>query len=166
MRKPARAVALMLAAAALFTAASAASSTADTGTAAVVRCTPGLLRAVPQRVVAAWARNDAVAFAAVWAPDGVLVVGEGTRLMGRAAITAYMRRGYAGPMKGTRVTATAFRARCLAPTVGVVHTLGGILMPGERAVPAERRGIQTWVITKHGGRWLVSAYQNTRIRQR
>ena len=122
------------------------------------------LRAVPQRVVAAWARNDALAFASVWAPDGELIIGDGTRLIGRAAIEAYMRRGYAGPMKGTRVTATALRVRCLAPSVGVVHTRGGILMPGETVVPPERRGIQTWVITGYGGRWLISAYQNTRIR--
>jgi len=38
-------------------------------------------------------------------------------------------------------------------------------MPGETTVPAERLGIQTWVVTKHGRRWLVSAYQNTRINQ-
>jgi uncharacterized protein (TIGR02246 family) len=74
-------------------------------------------------------------------------------------------RGYAGPMKGTRVTATVIRVRCLNSTVGVVHTTGGILMPDETAVPPERRGIQTWVVTRHGARWLVSAYQNTRIRR-
>ena len=101
----------------------------------------------------------------MWAPDGELIVGEGTRLVGRAAILAYMRRGYVGPMRRTRVTATVVRVRCLASTVGVVHTKGGILLPGETTVPAERRGIQTWVVTRHGGRWLVSAYQNTRIRQ-
>jgi uncharacterized protein (TIGR02246 family) len=165
MKKPARAAVLIIVGTALAVAPVAASSTAITGKTARAGCVPGALLTVPQRVVAAWARNDALAFASVWAPGGDLVVGEGTRLVGRAAITAYMRRGYAGPMKGTRVTATVIRVRCLNSTVGVVHTTGGILMPDETAVPPERRGIQTWVVTRHGARWLVSAYQNTRIRR-
>ncbi len=124
------------------------------------------VRDVPQRVVAAWAENDAEAFAAVWSTDGDLVVGDGTRLVGRPAIAAYMRTGFAGPLKGARATATVKRARLLSPSVAVVQTTGGILMPGETKVPPERLGIQTWVVTKHGSRWLISAYQNTRIDQR
>jgi uncharacterized protein (TIGR02246 family) len=123
-------------------------------------------RDVPQRVVGAWARNDAEAFGAVWTADGDLVVGDGTRLVGRRAITAYMRTGFAGPLKGARATATVTRARLLSPTVAVVQTRGGILMPGETKVPPGRLGVQTWVVTKQGPRWLISAYQNTRIDQR
>jgi uncharacterized protein (TIGR02246 family) len=124
------------------------------------------VRGVPQRAVAAWARNDAEGFAGVWTADGDLVVGDGTRLVGRRAITAYMRAGFAGPLKGARATATVTRARLLSPTVGVVQTTGGILMLGETKVPSGRLGIQTWVVTKHGPRWLISAYQNTRIDRR
>lgn len=123
------------------------------------------VRAVPQRVVAAWAHNDAEAFAAVWTRHGDLIVGDGTHLVGRDAIKAYMTTAFAGPLKGARATAAVKRARLLSSTVGVVQTTGGILMPGETEVPAERLGIQTWVVTKHGPRWLISAYQNTRISQ-
>lgn len=66
-------------------------------------------------------------------------------------------------VKGIRVTAPVESVRCLSPTVGVVHTLGGILMPGETEVPPERQGVQVFVVTKHGGEWLVDVYQNTRI---
>lgn len=124
------------------------------------------VRNVPRRVVAAWARNDADAFARVWAADGDFVVADGTRLVGRRAIRAYMTRGFAGPLKGARAKATVTRVRLLSLTVGLVQTTGGILMPGETRVPTERLGIQTWVVTKHGREWLVSTYQNTRIDQR
>jgi uncharacterized protein (TIGR02246 family) len=76
-----------------------------------------------------------------------------------------MTTGFAGPLRGARATAAVKRARLLSPTVGVVHTTGGILLPGETTVPAERLGIQTWVVAKHGRRRLISAYQNTRINQ-
>lgn len=127
--------------------------------------TPEAARDVPQRVVAAWAHNDAAAFASVWTRRGDLIVGDGTHLVGRKAIKAYMTTGFAGPLKGARATATVKRARLLSPTVAVVQTTGGILMPGETKVSAERLGIQTWVVTKQGRRWLISTYQNTRITQ-
>jgi hypothetical protein len=83
MKKPARAAVLIIVGTALAVAPVAASSTAITGKTVRAGCVPGALRTVPQSVVAAWARNDALAFASVWAPDGDLVVGEGTRLVGQ-----------------------------------------------------------------------------------
>ena len=74
-----------------------------------------------------------------------------------------MRAAYDGFLKGSQVTAEPENVRCVSEEVAVLHTLGGILMPGETEVPPERRGIQVWVATKHGEDWLATTYQNTRI---
>jgi hypothetical protein len=42
-----------------------------------------------------------------------------------------------------------------------VREVLGILMAGERELPAERERFATWVLTRRDGRWLVSAYTNT-----
>lgn len=87
------------------------------------------VRGVPQQIIDAWAANDGAAVVAVFAPDGDLVVGDGTHLVGRREITTYMTDAFETFLDGTNVTAPVKDARCIAPTVGVVHTLGGILLP-------------------------------------
>lgn len=121
------------------------------------------IHAVPERIVRAWARNDANAVAAVFTRDTDFVVGDGTFLRSRAELRRYLAAGFDGFLSGARVTAPVASVRCLSRDVGVVHTLGGILLPGEQEVPPERQGIQVFVVTKHGGQWLVDVYQNTRI---
>jgi len=121
------------------------------------------IRAVPERIVAGWAANDADAVAAVFTTDTDFVIGDGTFLRGREELRQYMADAFDGFLKDTRVTAPVESVRCLSPGVGVVHTLGGIPLPGETEVPPERQGVQAFVVTKHGGEWLVDVYQNTRI---
>ncbi|MGH3939169.1 MAG: SgcJ/EcaC family oxidoreductase [Pseudonocardiaceae bacterium] len=122
------------------------------------------MRAVPERIVDGWAANDADAVAAVFTTGTDFVIGDGTFLRGREELRRYLADGFAGFLKDTRVTAPVQSVRCLSSTVGVVHTLGGILLPGETEVPPERQGIQVFIVTKHGGEWLVNVYQNTRIK--
>ncbi len=121
------------------------------------------IRAVPARIEAGWAANDADAVAAVFTTDTDFVVGDGTFLKGREEVRQYMADAFDGFLQDSRVTAPVASLRCLNLTVGVVHTLGGILMPGETEVPPERQGVQVFVVTKYGGEWLVDVYQNTRI---
>lgn len=121
------------------------------------------IRAVPARIEAGWAANDADAVAAVFTPDTDFVIGDGTFLRGREELRQYMADAFDGFLKDLHVTAPVESVRCVSRSVGVVHTLGGILMPGETEVPPERQGVQVFVVTKHGGEWLVDVYQNTRI---
>lgn len=121
------------------------------------------IRAVPQRIEQAWAQGDADAVAAVFTPDTDFVVGDGTFLRNRDEVRRYMAAGFDGFLDNSRVTAPVDSVRCLSRDVGVVHTLGGILLPGEQEVPPERQGVQVFVVTKHGGQWLADVYQNTRI---
>jgi uncharacterized protein (TIGR02246 family) len=148
----------LLATAAAASAAEPATGARDSGNRAIAE-----VSAVPQRVVAAWARNDPEAFADVFTRDAEFVVGDGTYLNGRPEIHQYMVDAFAGGLRGTRVTASVFNVRFLTSGVAVLHTHGGILFPGEVEVPPERRGIQVWMVIKQHGEWTVTAYQNTRI---
>lgn len=130
-------------------------STSDEQRAAVAKA--------PQRIVAAWADNDADAFAAACTEDATLLLPGDVYLKSREEIRQFMANAYAGPYKGTRVTGQPVGLKFLSDDVSVVITQGGVLMPGETEVSREQAIRATWVLRKQGDEWLVSAYHNSRI---
>jgi uncharacterized protein (TIGR02246 family) len=70
------------------------------------------VRDVLQRVVAAWADNDASAFANAFTRDVSFIVADGTYLSRRAALRSYMEKNFAA-FPGTRVVASALDVKCI-----------------------------------------------------
>ena len=132
--------------------ASASTATADPASAAVA--------AVPDRIVAAWARQDAAAFADVFTADGTMIL-PGTYHQGREAIRSFLEAGFAGPYRGTRVTGRPLHLRFLGPDTALVVTEGGVLAPGDTAVADQRAIRATWVVVRQDGEWRLAAYQNS-----
>ncbi|MFE7131871.1 SgcJ/EcaC family oxidoreductase [Streptomyces sp. NPDC057638] len=118
------------------------------------------IAALPQRVVAAWAAQDADAFAEVFTPDGTMII-PGVFQQGREAIRSFLAQAFQGPFKGTRVTGTPVDLRFAGAESGILITRGGILAPGESEPSAERAVNASWVVIKRDGRWLLAAYQNS-----
>lgn len=122
----------------------------------------GAAATVPGRIVAAWAANDADAFAETFAVDGTMILPGDVYLKGREAIRSFMAAGYEGEYKGSTVTGQPLDARLLSSTTAVVVTQGGVLRPGDAAVTAQEEIRATWVLGKYDGQWLISAYHNSR----
>lgn len=116
--------------------------------------------ALPERVVQAWAANDADTFAGLFTPDGTMILPGVTR-KGRDDIRDFMAQGFAGPYKGTRVTGQPFDIRFIGPDVALLLTEGGVLAPGETEVAAERAIRASWLLVRTPDGWQLTAYQNS-----
>ncbi len=117
------------------------------------------VRAVLQAVYAAWADNDADAFAALYVEDAT-VVQPGVYKTSRDDVRTSMAAAFAGPMKGSRAIDEPKNVRFLGDDAAVVISEAGILMAGETNLPAERLVRATWVLVKRDGTWLIAAYHN------
>jgi uncharacterized protein (TIGR02246 family) len=117
---------------------------------------------VPQRIVAAWAANDADAFADVFADDGIMIL-PNVYLEGNDQVRSFMARAYQGDYRGTSVTGEPLAIRRLSDTSAIVVTAGGVLLPGETEVAAERAIRATWVLTKQRSEWLIASYHNSPV---
>lgn len=111
------------------------------------------------RMVAAWDANDADAFADLYTEEATVATA-GSRQQGKDEIRAYMAAGFAGPLKGTTSTEEPQRIRFIAEDVAIVNSLGGFILPGEKAVLPSLQRQATWVLTRGGSGWLVESYHN------
>jgi uncharacterized protein (TIGR02246 family) len=116
--------------------------------------------ALPERIVAAWADQDADAFAEVFTEDGSMIL-PGVYEQGREQIRAFMAQAFAGPYRGTRVTGQPLDLRLLGEGVALLLTQGGVLGAGETAVADGRAIRASWVAVNRGGTWQLAAYQNS-----
>jgi uncharacterized protein (TIGR02246 family) len=111
------------------------------------------------QVYAAWAANDADAFAALYLDDATVVM-PGVVHRGSAAVRDHMAAGFAGPLRGSRGIDEPQDVRVLGDTA-IVVSRAGILMAGEQDLPPERAVLATWVFARRTGRWMIAAYTNT-----
>jgi uncharacterized protein (TIGR02246 family) len=120
------------------------------------------LRQVTERTTQAWADHDPAAFAQVFAKDTKVVIA-GHYLQSRDEVRAYISAAFSGPVKGTRVIMNPVSAEFMSADTGVVMTEGGILLPGETSVAAERAIWGTWVLAVEDAEWRIRAYHSSPV---
>jgi len=108
-------------------------------------------------VYEAWEANDAEAFVADYLDDAS-VVQPGVYKKNRQEIQSTMAGAFAGPLKGSRVIDQPQDVRFPNEDTAIVISEGGIVFPGQNAVPSEGTVRATWVLAKNDGRWFVAAY--------
>jgi uncharacterized protein (TIGR02246 family) len=118
------------------------------------------VRDVLDRAYTAWAAGDADAFAALYTDDATVVM-RGVFHRGRSAVRDSMAAAFAGRLKGSRGVDTPQDIRVVSGHTAIVVSRAGIVLAGERDLPAEREVLATWVLARQDGRWLVTAYTNT-----
>lgn len=117
--------------------------------------------ALTQKVVAAWAYQDAESFASVFVDDGTMILA-GVYNKGRDNIQAHMAAAFgAGEYKDTQVTGKPVDIRFLTPDVCLLLTEGGVLHKGESEVADVRQIRASWLAVKRDGQWQLAAYQNS-----
>jgi len=110
----------------------------------------------------AWNRHDAKAYAHLFTEDGDVVNVVGWWWKGRAEIEQKLSAAYAYVFRESTLTITEVDVKFLTPQIAVAHVrwsmVGARTPPG---VPEPRQGIQTQVLQKWEGTWLIAAFQNT-----
>jgi uncharacterized protein (TIGR02246 family) len=118
------------------------------------------IRKVMSDFVDAVNRHDSVAFGKLLAADAEVVVITGEYLKGRNEVEKYHAKIWATSdnFKGSQLTWTPLNVRFLDSDVAVAHVSAERFY---RDTKDKRTMLVTLVFAKQGGRWLVTALQNT-----
>lgn len=120
------------------------------------------IREVLDGIRTAWTVGDADAFAALYSSDAVVVLPGGIHHQGREEIRAYMKAGFAGPLKDSRGVDEPEQIRLFpGGTAALVVSRAGILLAGETELPPSRQRRAVWVLSKQDDRWVIESYTNT-----
>ncbi|MDB5036195.1 MAG: hypothetical protein JWQ98_3436 [Chlorobi bacterium] len=124
------------------------------------------IRELFTRMNDAWHQGDADAFSSIFTEDCDYVTFNGMHLKGRAE-TVEVHRGMFNSFmfRGARLEGSMTQLRFLNDTTAIVHTVGALLLRWQKKVPESRRSINTTVLVKQDGRWLITAFHNCRIRK-
>ncbi len=117
------------------------------------------------RLSEAWRSGDAEAMGALFTEDCDYVTFDGTHLKGRednVAMHRTMLRGFF--FRGSRLESREVRIRFLNDTTALVHSVGALLLRWQKTIPANRLSINTTVLVRQDGRWLITAFHNCRIK--
>jgi uncharacterized protein (TIGR02246 family) len=120
------------------------------------------IRALEARQQEAWNHHDAKAYASLFAEDGDCVNVVGWWWKGRAEIEKKLTDAYVYVFKESTLTITNVDIRFVTLDVAVAHvrwTMTGARTPS--GLPVPQQGIQTHLLQRVGGQWLIAAFQNT-----
>jgi uncharacterized protein (TIGR02246 family) len=120
------------------------------------------IRALEVRQPEAWNKHDAKAYASLFSENGDCVNIVGWWWKGRAEIEKKLTDAYVYVFKESILTITNVNIRFLTSDVAIAHvdwTMTGAKTPA--GIPVPQQGIQTHVLQKQNGQWLIAAFQNT-----
>ncbi|GAC1409476.1 MAG: hypothetical protein NVSMB64_18240 [Candidatus Velthaea sp.] len=110
----------------------------------------------------AWNRHDAQAYAALFTADADVVNVVGWWWKGRAEIERKLTAAFSYVFRDSTLNFDKVDVRFLTPDMAVVHetrTMTGAKTPP--GIPEPKIGLQTMVLRKTAGVWLISVFQNT-----
>jgi uncharacterized protein (TIGR02246 family) len=114
---------------------------------------------VLDEIYAAWAAGDADAFVAPYAEHATATL-PGTYLPGKEAIRTAMALAFSGPLHGTRAVHEVRDIRYVGDGTAIVNSKGAVVPAGQTEPDAATRSLDTWVLSKQDGTWLVQAFHN------
>ena len=111
-----------------------------------------------------WKHHDRKAYASLFTEDADVVNVMGWWWKGRSQIESELARAHAFIFRDSTLTITDVQIKFSTPQVAVAHvswTMVGAKSPDGNPMHLPQKGIQTQVLRKQAGQWLISAFQNT-----
>jgi uncharacterized protein (TIGR02246 family) len=120
------------------------------------------IEAIASRLVAAWNRHDATAFAALYAEDADFTNVFGMSAHGRGQIEAFHAPIFRTMFRDSQLNATETRIRFIRPDVAAVDIrweMTGARDPMGKEWP-QRHGLLNLIATEAGGQWAITVLHN------
>lgn len=119
------------------------------------------VRTVAAALEAAWAANDADAFAAQFAEDADITLPRGLRLAGRTEIRDGHEGVFSTIYEGTRIQLDVQRVRFLTPDIalGLMNAMIHSAPDGEAHGSADQPLLATMLVQRLDGEWTVQYFQ-------
>lgn len=111
------------------------------------------------RIKAAWDAGDAQRYADEFTDDATYVIFLGEALTGKAEIAANHIDVFGKWQKGTKMAVKPLSVRPLGGDAALALTIGGL----GTSEPIAYDKLQTFAFVRRNGRWLCSAFHNTRM---
>ncbi|MEU8271407.1 SgcJ/EcaC family oxidoreductase [Sphaerisporangium sp. NPDC049002] len=123
------------------------------------------LRRIWEQQADAWARGDAGAYARIYTTDADLINIRGEHLHSRDSIATKIQYYFNNQLKNTHILRMEEEVRFLSPTTALILRKDCVLYGAETACRPDTRSINTSLAVKHAGRWMVTSFHNTLMRQ-
>lgn len=122
----------------------------------------GAIRNLEEGLQQAWNHHDAKTFASFFTEDADCMNVVGWWWRGRAQIESKVAEAHLFMFRDSTLTNDEIHVRFLTPEIAVVHVRWS--MVGNRnpdGTPGQpRKGIQTHILQKERGKWLIAAFNN------
>ncbi|HEV8345030.1 MAG TPA: SgcJ/EcaC family oxidoreductase [Vicinamibacterales bacterium] len=118
------------------------------------------VRTIYHRLIDAWNRRDAAAYAALF-DDAANVVGfDGSQMNGRSEIESTLAGIFAHHQTAPYLSIVR-EVRLLTPDVAILRAAVGMVPPGQTDINPAVNAIQSLVGVKREGQWRIALFQNT-----
>ncbi len=122
------------------------------------------IQAVEAAQEAAWNAHDAHAYMDLFTADAVLINVLGWQWNGREEAERKLGRAFEFVFADSKLHIDAVKVRPLSPDLALAYvswTMVGAKSPDGAGADIPRHGIQTQLLRKADGRWLILSFQNT-----
>jgi uncharacterized protein (TIGR02246 family) len=122
------------------------------------------LRALFDRMCAAWTAGSAADYGACFTPDCDYISFDGYRAEGRAAVVDSHDKLFTGVLYRSALVGRVERIRRLEPDVAMIHATGSVKVAWRRKLPRRRLTRSTITAVRTPDGWRAAAIHNGRIR--